>query len=47
MTNNLPKAEEHLKILDKLCFFPCSEYTQLKKAVAEYKGRQGQATATR
>ena len=28
---------EHLKILDKLCFLPCTEYTALKKAVAYYK----------
>jgi tetratricopeptide (TPR) repeat protein len=37
MVNNLPKAKEHLKALDRLCFFPCSEYTDLKKAIAEYE----------
>lgn len=37
MANNLPKAEEHLARLNKLCFFPCSEYTDLKKAVERYK----------
>jgi len=37
MVNNLPKAEEHLSRLNKLCFFPCSEYTELKKAVETYK----------
>jgi len=37
MTGNLAKAEEHLKILDKLCFFSCSEYSALKKSVAYYK----------
>jgi tetratricopeptide (TPR) repeat protein len=37
MVNNLPKAEEHLARLNKLCFFPCSEYTELKKAVEGYK----------
>jgi tetratricopeptide (TPR) repeat protein len=37
MVNNLPKAEEHLGQLDKLCFLPCSEYTELKKAVEKYK----------
>ncbi|TMH16399.1 MAG: tetratricopeptide repeat protein [Betaproteobacteria bacterium] len=37
MVNNLPKAEEHLARLDKLCFFPCEEYRDLKKAVEEYK----------
>jgi Flp pilus assembly protein TadD len=37
MVNNLPKAEEHLARLEKLCFFPCEEYRDLKKAVDEYK----------
>jgi tetratricopeptide (TPR) repeat protein len=37
MAGNVPKAEEHLKVLDQLCFLPCDEYTQLKKAVAYYK----------
>jgi len=37
MAGNIPKAEEHLKILDKLCFLPCTEYSALKKAVAYYK----------
>jgi tetratricopeptide (TPR) repeat protein len=35
--NNLPKAKEHLARLDKLCFFPCSEYSDLKKAVQAYE----------
>ena len=37
MVNNLPKAEEHLAQLNKLCFLPCSEYSELKKAVEKYK----------
>lgn len=37
MVNNLPKAEEHLARLDKLCFFPCEEFGTLKKAIEEYK----------
>jgi len=37
ITGNLAKAEEHLKALDKICFFGCDEYRDLKKAVAEYK----------
>jgi tetratricopeptide (TPR) repeat protein len=37
MVNNLAKAEEHLKVLDRLCLFGCEEYDDLKKAVAEYK----------
>ena len=35
--NDLPKAKVHLAALDKLCFFGCEEYTDLKKAVAEYE----------
>lgn len=37
MTGNLAKAEEQLAILNKLCFFPCEEYRDLKGAVAAYK----------
>lgn len=37
MSGNLAKAEEHLKILDGLCFFSCEEFRDLKKAVEEYK----------
>ena len=31
------KAKEHLKVLDRLCFFPCDEYTQLKRAIAQHE----------
>ena len=37
MTGNLAQAEEHLKILDGLCWLPCTEYSQLKSAVAAYR----------
>jgi Flp pilus assembly protein TadD len=37
MVGNLEKAEEHLKALDKLCFFSCEEYRDLKRSIAEYK----------
>lgn len=37
LVGDLPKAEEQLKELDRLCFFPCEEFTELKNAVAEYK----------
>ncbi len=37
MTGNLPMAEERLSRLDKACFMPCEEHTDLKKAVARYK----------
>jgi tetratricopeptide (TPR) repeat protein len=39
MVGNLAKAKEHLVRLDKLCFFPCEEYSDLKKAVAAYEKR--------
>jgi Flp pilus assembly protein TadD len=37
MTGNLEKAEQRLAALDKACFLPCEEYTDLKRAVARYK----------
>ncbi|MGH8699448.1 MAG: tetratricopeptide repeat protein, partial [Burkholderiales bacterium] len=37
MQGNLTKAREHLGQLDKLCFFGCAEYTDLKKAIAEFE----------
>ena len=37
MTGNLPMAEQRLAALDKACFLPCSEHSDLKKAVARYK----------
>ena len=40
MVGNLGKAKEHLAQLDRLCFFPCGEYSDLKKAVAEYEAKQ-------
>jgi len=39
MANNVAKAEEHLAQLDKICFFPCEEYRDLKKAVEAYRQR--------
>ena len=34
---DLPRAEQRLSALDKACFLPCSEYTDLKNAIARYK----------
>ena len=42
LVDNLPKAEEHLAKLDKLCFFPCSEYRELKEAIQAYKQQHAQ-----
>jgi len=40
MVGNVGKAKEHLTQLDKLCFFPCVEYTDLKKAIAEHEKKR-------
>jgi cytochrome c-type biogenesis protein CcmH/NrfG len=40
MVGNVAKAREHLGALDKLCFFPCAEYTSLRKAIAAHESRQ-------
>ena len=37
MLGDLPRAEQRLAALDKACFMPCEEFTDLKKAVASYK----------
>jgi tetratricopeptide (TPR) repeat protein len=37
MVGNVGKAKEHLGVLDKLCFFPCQEHTDLKKAIAAHE----------
>lgn len=35
--NQLPQAEARLATLDKVCFMPCAEYTDLKASIARYK----------
>ena len=39
MVGNAAKAKEHLAQLDKLCFFSCSEFADLKKAIAEFESK--------
>jgi Tfp pilus assembly protein PilF len=39
MVGNVAKAKEHLGTLDKLCFFPCQEYSDLKRAVSDYEAK--------
>lgn len=34
---NLAKAEEQLAALDKICFFGCDEYTELKQKIDGYR----------
>lgn len=33
----LAQAEEHLKVLDKLCWLPCEQYSDLKEKILAYK----------
>ena len=37
MVGNVAKAKEHLAQLDKICFFGCSQFSDLKKAIAAYE----------
>lgn len=37
VVGDLAKAEEHLAALDKLCFFSCREYRELRDKIAQYK----------
>ena len=37
MVGNVAKAKEHLRALDNLCFFGCSEFSDLKKAIAGHE----------
>ena len=40
MVGNVAKAKEHLAQLDKLCFFGCSEFTDLRNAIGDYEKKQ-------
>ena len=37
MAGNLAKAEDHLRVLDRLCHSPCEERDDLRKAIDDYK----------
>jgi len=45
MVNNLGKAKEHLAALDRLCFFGCEEYSELKLAIAAHEVQVAKAAA--
>ena len=40
MVGNLDKAKEHLAQLDKICFFGCSEFNELKSSIADYEAKK-------
>ena len=37
---DLAKAKEHLAALDKLCWLPCEQYSELKEAVEDYEAKR-------
>ncbi len=39
--DDLPKAEERLAVLDKVCVLGCEAYDDLKEAIAAYKKKKG------
>jgi Tfp pilus assembly protein PilF len=39
MVGNVEKAKEHLAALDKICFFSCAEFAELKKSIADYEAK--------
>ncbi len=45
-TGDLAKAEQRLAVLDKACRFGCAEYSDLKKAVAQYKAGSGTTSSS-
>ena len=40
MKNDLAGAEQMLARLDKVCFFSCEEYRDLKEAITKYKSKK-------
>lgn len=40
MVGNVGKAKEHLQQLDRICFFPCREFSDLKTAISEFETKQ-------
>jgi len=43
MLGDVAKAKEHLKSLDSICTFSCSEYRDLKKSIEAYEKGGGKA----
>jgi tetratricopeptide (TPR) repeat protein len=45
MTGDLTRAEQRLATLDKVCTFGCEQFSELKKAIAQYKAK-GKVSST-
>ena len=39
MVGNVAKAKEHLGQLDKLCFFGCNEFNELKQSISTFEAK--------
>jgi hypothetical protein len=39
MIDNVPKAEEHLAALRRICLIPCEETGHLEQKIAEHRKR--------
>lgn len=37
MLGNLPKAEEHLAALERICLIPCEQYDSLRRAIEKHR----------
>ena len=37
MLGNVPKAEEHLAALERICLVPCEQYDSLRRAIEKYR----------
>jgi len=47
LQGDLPKAEEHLAALEKICLVPCEEYEDLKKEIDAYREHSPSAARRR
>jgi tetratricopeptide (TPR) repeat protein len=46
MLGDLPKAEQRLAALDKVCWLPCAEYSALKKKIQSFKANGNRSAST-
>lgn len=40
---DLARAEQEMKVLESLCFFPCEEKSDLRSAIAKYRSQHAKA----
>ena len=42
VVGDLPKAQEHLAALERICLIPCEQYDSLKRTIDKYRSRERQ-----